>query len=96
MDNNDELVLKEIARLMLEEEDNIFLKEIEEARRMPVPVRIKRIENAFFREELGGDKAIYPEADNAFERLRSALYLRFPHCPRLSRLYKSRKRRGVL
>lgn len=96
MDNNDELVLKEIAKLMLEEDDKIFLKEMEEARRMPISVKTKRNENAFVREELRSDKPIYPEADNAFERLRTKLYLRFPRYPWISRLYKSRKRRGVL
>lgn len=93
--NSDDIVLKKIANLMLEEDDKIFLKEMEEARLMPISVKTKRNDNAFVREELRSSKAIYPEADNAFERLRTKLYLRYPHCPWLSRLYKSRKRRGV-
>ncbi len=94
--DRDEMILKEIANIMLEEDDKKFLKEIEEVRLMPISVRTKRNDNAFVREEIGSNKLIYPEADNVFERLRSELYLRFPRYPQISRLYKSRKRRGVL
>ena len=92
----DKMILKEIANLLLEENDEIYLKEIEEARQKPISVSTKRNDNAFIREEIGSNKLIYPEADNAFERMRSALYLKNPDYPRISRLYKSRRRRGVL
>lgn len=50
--------------------------------------------NAFFREDIGINKAPHPEADNGFERLRTNLFLKYPKYPWIARLYKSRKRRG--
>lgn len=84
---------EEIVKLILEEDNEELKKEIEEARLEPISVKSKRNGNALFREDLGFDDVIYPEADNAFERLRTKLYLRFPRCPWFSRLYKSRKGR---
>lgn len=54
----------------------------------------KRNMNAFFREDIGINKAPHPEVDNSFERLRTYLFLKHPKYPWISRLYKSRKRRG--
>lgn len=88
--------IKEFANLLIDEEDEKIQKEIEEARLAPKSVREKRNANALFREEIGIDKLPHPEADNAFERLRSKLYLRLPRYPCISRLHKSRKRRDAL
>ncbi len=82
--------IEKIAKLILEVDDEILQNDIEEA---PMSVREKRNENAFLREDIGINRAIYPEADNTIERLRTKLYLRFPCCPWISRMYKSRKRR---
>ena len=79
-----------LAKLILDADDEILQNDIEEA---PMSVRAKRNENAFLREDIGSDSVRFPEADNAFERLRTRLYLRFPCCPWISRMYKSRKRR---
>lgn len=88
--------MKEIANLLIAEEDEKLQKEIEEARLMPISVKEKRNANALFREEIGIDKLPHPEADNSFERFRSAFYLRYPRYPWMSRLHKSRKLRDIL
>lgn len=82
--------INELTELILDTEDEMLQNDIEEP---PMSVRQKRNENAFLREDIGFDYAVFPEADNAFERLRTRLYLRFPCCPWISRMYKSRKRR---
>lgn len=54
----------------------------------------KRNMNAFFREDVGIWKPPHPEVDNEIERLRTKLFLKYPQYSWISRLYKSRKRRG--
>lgn len=58
--------------------------------------REKRNFNALFREDIGISKPPHPEVDNAWERFRTHMYLKYPQYPRLSRLYKSRKRMGKI
>lgn len=55
-----------------------------------------RNNNAMFREDIGIWKAPHPEVDNAFERIRSKLYIKYPQYPWISRLHKKRKRRNNL
>ncbi len=86
-----EEILKIVTQEYIDEEySQLDIKSVHECK---IPRKEKRNYNALFREELGFSKPPHPEADNAWERFRSSMYLKYPQYPRISRLYKSRKRR---
>lgn len=84
----------EPIELLSKEEIAAMEKEIAELPKKTPSRKTRKDANAFFREDLGIDKAHHPEVDNGWERFRTRMYLKYPQYPWLSRLYQSRKRRG--
>jgi len=85
--------LKTVLEEYMEEENARIEKEIAEAPELKMSRRLRKNTNAFFREDLKIDHAHHPEVDNAWERFRTRMYLKYPQYPWISRLYKTRKRR---
>ena len=83
--------LQEALEMCFEEEMSKLDEEIES---MPEPKHskkhLKNI-NAMFREDIGKKDAMHPEVDNAVERLRSKMVIKF--APRLNWLSRNRKRK---
>jgi hypothetical protein len=78
----------------MEEENEKLEKEMAEQPELKLSRTMRRNTNAFFREDLKIDHAHHPEVDNAWERFRTRMYLKYPQHPWISRLYKTRKRRA--
>ena len=85
--------LKIACELLMEEENEKLEKEMAEAPELKLSRKIRKNTNAFFREDLKINHSHHPEVDNAWERFRTRMYLKYPQCPWISRLYKTRKRR---
>lgn len=88
-----EEALKTALTEIMEEENAEFEKEMAALPEVKLSRRQRKNTNAFFREDLKIEHAHHPEVDNAWERFRTRIYLKYPQFPWISRLYKTRKRR---
>ena len=83
--------LQEALEMCMEEE---FARLDKEIAAMPEPEYSKRHLkniNAMFREDIGKKDVMHPEVDNAIERLRSKIVIKY--APRLDWLSRNRKRK---
>ena len=78
----------------MEEENERLEKEMAELPELKLSRKMRRNTNAFFREDLKINSPHYPEVDNAWERFRTRMYLKYPQHSWISRLYRIRKRRA--
>ncbi len=71
-----ELLLYEVFKRYYEEKNVFEDYEVDNSEPMNISIRSKRRLNRLFRERVRGNYLPFPEADNAFERVRSYVVIR--------------------